>query len=1052
MRSIKYKVLLALVAILLLVIPFLGKTQTGFVQPYTYKDNSFPWFLNVGNGALKTTHAAAYLEVGPASGATKGLLIPRGSIGSIANPTAGLVIYDIPSGKLAWYNGSQWLTAITSITDSSGSGGSGGSVITYQSPIILDNGTVKWQGTTTNVPEGINLYFTTARVHAITDPLYVLKDTFNAYKSLADLKYVMVPRFLDSLAALRARLLLATDTASLHNQIVALQNQISTILTQTEAVSSISYRSPLYYNSLTNELYIAFWAAVFNAASIQNMPVKAAQPLNGQALIYNAASGMYEPAYPGSGSGSAAFMVDSIWSENDSGYYSKGGMIYAIGPIGGTGSSLTDSPYLMIDTAQMYLTNEGILVDGQTAHLGDMLHIKGSIGSYTGLNVDSVKVNGVTANKFITTYFNNGVSVSKPYIDLTGSDLWNINSVNDLYHIGGFVGIGTSAPQATVHVNANYNIGTVPGFMLTDSSAPGGYLKIMDGTGYQGIVPSLVAKGISPVGIGMGASERNGLNMGAEPGLDEDSSYAYMMVGHLNSAPLTTAPILVVRNWKDKLLKIMPDGALIVPHLASGLTAPTTSGTTKNVIVDANGKLSFGTASGGSGGTTYTFSNSSIVNTSGNLALSGDATTPGNSKVYGTDASGTKGYQAAQTIDMTGFVNGDYVKYNGTTFVRGSGLASQWTTSGSNIYYNTGNVSIGSTSNDGYLDITGALGSTSANAIKISSAGATGAYLRFANGTTSTTQFLPTVFTKSVGSGTGRYGYKIVSDVGEDGSDDVAIAFDGRSAGAALTAANLFSIANFGTERLALGFNGALKLSAYGAGSRTGTAAYALNVDASGNIIEGAVGGGSGTTINNNAANSIITGSATANTLNAQTGLTFTPATTGYQLSINGPATGSSTSNPFVVLTDADITTSNFSAFGFTTSTLGTIGGTSPSSGGYGGLSLSGFSAATATALPLIFSGYHGSTAPTTGAIIFRGGKWNGATTATTLANSEIIAGFRNWTNADAVQILGNGDIKTLGKIIAVLPTFADEAAAVTGGLTTGTLYKTSTGEVRIKL
>jgi len=32
------------------------------------------------------------------------------------------------------------------------------------------------------------------------------------------------------------------------------------------------------------------------------------------------------------------------------------------------------------------------------------------------------------------------------------------------------------------------------------------------------------------------------------------------------------------------------------------------------------------------------------------------------------------------------------------------------------------------------------------------------------------------------------------------------------------------------------------------------------------------------------------------------------------------------------------------------------------------------------------------------------------------------------------------------------LPTYANEAAAVTGGLAAGMIYKTSTGEVRVKL
>ena len=40
--------------------------------------------------------------------------------------------------------------------------------------------------------------------------------------------------------------------------------------------------------------------------------------------------------------------------------------------------------------------------------------------------------------------------------------------------------------------------------------------------------------------------------------------------------------------------------------------------------------------------------------------------------------------------------------------------------------------------------------------------------------------------------------------------------------------------------------------------------------------------------------------------------------------------------------------------------------------------------------------------------------------------------------------------VQFAGKIITTLPTYADNAAAVTGGLTAGTLYKTATGEVRV--
>lgn len=45
-----------------------------------------------------------------------------------------------------------------------------------------------------------------------------------------------------------------------------------------------------------------------------------------------------------------------------------------------------------------------------------------------------------------------------------------------------------------------------------------------------------------------------------------------------------------------------------------------------------------------------------------------------------------------------------------------------------------------------------------------------------------------------------------------------------------------------------------------------------------------------------------------------------------------------------------------------------------------------------------------------------------------------------------------NGTIKATDINFTGLPTYADEAAATTGGLSTGDLYKTSTGEIRIKL
>jgi hypothetical protein len=57
----------------------------------------------------------------------------------------------------------------------------------------------------------------------------------------------------------------------------------------------------------------------------------------------------------------------------------------------------------------------------------------------------------------------------------------------------------------------------------------------------------------------------------------------------------------------------------------------------------------------------------------------------------------------------------------------------------------------------------------------------------------------------------------------------------------------------------------------------------------------------------------------------------------------------------------------------------------------------------------------------------------------------------------EVVKIVGDQTIagnKTFIDVVRItgLPTFADEAAAISGGLIAGELYKTSTGELRIKL
>lgn len=56
------------------------------------------------------------------------------------------------------------------------------------------------------------------------------------------------------------------------------------------------------------------------------------------------------------------------------------------------------------------------------------------------------------------------------------------------------------------------------------------------------------------------------------------------------------------------------------------------------------------------------------------------------------------------------------------------------------------------------------------------------------------------------------------------------------------------------------------------------------------------------------------------------------------------------------------------------------------------------------------------------------------------------------WTGTSLASISKRFTIKANGQIIPELPTYADNATAIAGGLLTGALYKTATGEVRIVL
>ena len=108
MRGIKI-----LVASLLLA--FTAAAQ--YVQPMTYPDYSVSGQMNIGNGTKKNTNGTAYLEIGPTSSASKGMLPPRltqTQRDAIVSPATWLTIINTTTGKWNFYNGSSWVDASAS--------------------------------------------------------------------------------------------------------------------------------------------------------------------------------------------------------------------------------------------------------------------------------------------------------------------------------------------------------------------------------------------------------------------------------------------------------------------------------------------------------------------------------------------------------------------------------------------------------------------------------------------------------------------------------------------------------------------------------------------------------------------------------------------------------------------------------------------------------------------------------------------------------------------------------------------------------------------------
>jgi hypothetical protein len=112
MKKISAKKSAAIILLFMLLL-----SAAAFCQPapqsFGYFDYTFKSQVNIGHGG--NTNGNAWLELGPNSGSTKGILMPRGNRAAVTSPTIGLVIYDLTDHKLFQYNGTTWEAVGTTI-------------------------------------------------------------------------------------------------------------------------------------------------------------------------------------------------------------------------------------------------------------------------------------------------------------------------------------------------------------------------------------------------------------------------------------------------------------------------------------------------------------------------------------------------------------------------------------------------------------------------------------------------------------------------------------------------------------------------------------------------------------------------------------------------------------------------------------------------------------------------------------------------------------------------------------------------------------------------